>query len=51
MTINFDPSKDYYSVLGLDKAADVEVIKTVFRVLAKRYLYVVRTFGTDGGVI
>ena len=37
MTINFDPSKDYYSVLGLDKAADVEVIKTVFRVLAKRY--------------
>lgn len=37
MTINFDSSKDYYSVLGLDKSADVEVIKTVFRVLAKRY--------------
>ena len=30
-------SNNYYTFMGIDKSADIEVIKTVYRVLAKKY--------------
>jgi|JI6StandDraft_1071083.scaffolds.fasta_scaffold01638_23 molecular chaperone DnaJ len=34
---NFDPKKDYYSVLGVDKKASLKEIKDAYYSLAKRY--------------
>ena len=33
----FDPNKDYYAILGVDKAADNSAIKKAYRKLSMQY--------------